>query len=65
MHFRRTGDFGVDLQETVNQAKRACGRDRQISQHCKANYGVFAEKGIYPQSGWKEIRQVENNRLIN
>ena len=58
MHFRGTGSLGVDLQEPVNQAIRACDRDRKISQHCKANYGILAEKGIYPQSEWKEIRQV-------
>ena len=55
MHFRGTGCLGVNPQKSIYQAKRACDRDRKISQHCKANYGILAEKGIYPQSRWKEI----------
>ena len=58
MHFRRTGGFGADLQEPVNQAKRACDRDRKIAQHHKTYHGILAEKGIYTQSRWEEIWQV-------
>ena len=65
MHFRRTGSPGTDLQEPINQAKRACDRDWQISQHGKVNYGILAEKGIYPQSRRKEIRQVGSADLMN
>ena len=64
MYFRRAGSPGADLQEPINQAKRTCVRDRKISQHGKANYGILAEKGIYPQSGWEEIRQVGNIDLL-